>query len=415
MNVQDLLALSLLEQQRALLLVVIVASAHYLLFNKRARKRRRRRELAAAGLMSTKKRCLRSSTLKPEHSDWAKFYDGTIREEREWMDWVGIPELAFTNLVNIQRNRWTTLPLEDEDGKPRPCDLKRRLLNCAGSLALYLYWMSHDMDYGPVGKMFGLLDTEAEKYIKFEIRILLPELRVHPHAQIYWPHHDLHYLKEMNDLFHLYVPELRNEFHLRPVAWLDGVRFEIVSKWSNPAAKKNDESGEKKLTLRKMQLLFDPRGKCVGAVWNLPGSWQDGKGCRIGLLYDLIDLLHVGYCILVDTNFQGRLIGGKLIRILKEGDYLPDGWLQAQVERLERLVTRGRQPSEWSNNQLVQYMVRLRSKLGMFDDFNGLLMELSILLYNYRVEYTDRNETKRFFRNLVLGSLDPAIQQIIQT
>ena len=66
----------------------------------------------------------------------------------------------------------------------------------------------------------------------------------------------------------------------------------------------------------------------------------------------------------------------------------------------EALYTRARQPVEWGNNTLVQFMKRLRVILCDDDIFNSNVMELSLLLHNIRVDFGERNQLKRFFTKL---------------
>jgi hypothetical protein len=57
-----------------------------------------------------------------------------------------------------------------------------------------------------------------------------------------------------------FTPELEG-INARPVAWLDGTRCRIQSKWANPQAQQEDCSREKKVPLQKILPTFDPTGK----------------------------------------------------------------------------------------------------------------------------------------------------------
>ena len=212
-------------------------------------------------------------------------------------------------------------------------------------------------------------------------------------------------------MIELYEPDMAYSLQEKPVAWVDGVRFPIANKWSNNAARKQDQSGEKKLTIRKMILIFDPFGKCVCAVINANGKWPDSRPCAAFGLYEEVDQLPPGYCILSDTAFRGAVANAKIIKTLKVGEFLPAGMSQDELEERETIIVRARQPSEWANNQLVQAMKRLRATLGIDDTFNTTLMELSLLLYNYRVHFSPRNELKRVFMNLEAFHDDPELRE----
>jgi hypothetical protein len=98
-------------------------------------------------------------------------------------------------------------------------------------------------------------------------------------------------------------------------------------------------------------------GCCVAAVWNMPGSWADGKCASKGLIYDAINIkLPDGYCILVDTAFKGSVVDSKIIGVLQKGEYLPLGMGLDDLAKTEKSIIHCQQPSEWGNNQLCQFV-----------------------------------------------------------
>jgi DDE superfamily endonuclease len=215
-----------------------------------------------------------------------------------------------------------------------------------------------------------------------------------------WHNQDEEYLDQMSEMTHYYVPDLMDDWRHKPVAWIDAVRLPISNKWSRPRERREDQSGEKKLTLRKCILLSDPRGKIVAVVINIPGSWGDSKGTRLGGLYDMIDALLEGYNVVSDTAFTGHLLTAKIIKVLKEAQRIPDGMTDEDVVELEKLITRARQPAEWINRDFVASFRKLRQILGIHDDINSKVMLASILIQNWRVSTCDRNQVKKFFQIL---------------
>ena len=73
------------------------------------------------------------------------------------------------------------------------------------------------------------------------------------------------------------MPRLRDDYDIRPVAFVDGVHCRIVNKWSKSDVQGEDYSGKKKYALRKMILVFDPTGRLVTACRNCPGKWYDAE------------------------------------------------------------------------------------------------------------------------------------------
>lgn len=379
---------------------------------KKARKRYWRQQLLRAGMYSKKMCTYRASIQPPASSPWAYFLASQEHREEVWMDWVGMPENIFKELVRDCHPYWRTNAIIDEHGTPQERHLQKRQLDCEANIALVLHFMNKRMEYSEVGKKFGLVDSIFSRYLSFGIRILLPVLQLREEARIFWPCTDTIYLDQCVDLISLYEPRLRDMYGYKPTLWIDGVRFIIANKWSRKEERKADQSGEKKATLRKMILGFDPFGKVRMAIWNLQGSNNESRPCSDFGLYSLInEELPDGYCILTDTAYMGKLKDSKVVRILKTGEYLPRGMTVEEMKEREELITRGRQPSEWGNNQLIQAMVRLRVKLSTDDKYNGTLMELALHLYNIRVHYTDRNEVKHFFLNLEAFHEDPLLKQ----
>jgi hypothetical protein len=197
---------------------------------------------------------------------------------------------------------------------------------------------------------FGQIKGNFDKYLKFGIRIMLDALKDHPRARIEWPCQDKEYLEKMADSMRLYAPGVEEKLKLKPVGWLDCVRFTVPKRGDY---KKQNEDYSR--DLRKMLILFDPWGRAVCAIVNSPGKWHDSKVCaRLGL-YDIIDKMLDGYCILADSAFRGHIQDRNIIRILKEGERLPPNMSIQEMHELEADITRARQPSEggitsWCNS-----------------------------------------------------------------
>jgi len=399
------------DSERMELMLLLFASSQTKIMSKRAKRTARRRALQAAGLLSKPKRSKRKDTLPPSESAWNYFINGGDHPEESWFDWVGLPKHAFESLVESCQEIWSSEPLDDGDSPPRTYDLKRRSLDCKATVALLLTHLNKVMPAPELGKKFGLLEAGCQKHLDFAMRTMLPAMRKHPQAQIIWDVKNPVCLDRMAECIERCEPEMQQKLRgVRPVAWLDGVRFRIVNK------SKADRSGEKKLSLRKMQLLFDPMGRCVAAVWNTPGSWGDGKCCSKGLLYDKINNeLPNGFCVLVDTAHKGAVINSKIVRVLRKGEHLPAGMSLQELAEIEKSIIRCRQPSEWGNNQFMQFMHRLHAILRGDDICNGNLMELALRLHNFRVNNCDRNEVKRFFQNLEALEDDPELDDYLDS
>jgi hypothetical protein len=298
----------------------------------------------------------RQSIPLPEFSTWQYLIDSSDETDETWFTWVGLSKISFLALVNECEPYWkanaqVAIRGEHAVGTPRPQSIGKRLLNCTGTMAITLKWLTCTSDFDDIAKSFGLVVTVARKYVMFGIDIIVEKLFNHDFCRVEWRVHDEEYLEHMSELTYYYVPELSEDWGLKPVAWIDAVRLPIANKWSRPRERREDQSGEKKMTLRKCILLSDPCGKIVGFVLNMPGSWGDSKGARIGGLYDMINALLDGYNVVSDAAYAGHLLNAKIIKVLKEGQRIPDGMTDETLIEVEKLIRHARQPAEWTNRE----------------------------------------------------------------
>lgn len=355
----------------------------------------------------SRKYASRASVCMPAQSGWTHMLNCGDDSDGLWVIWTGLSKHSFTMLRDLCFEYWENNPIrafrtdrpDGRTGNPRPQDIARQLLDCTGTMATALKFLTSKSEVVDIGNQFGLTLSEAEKYIDFGIDIVVQVLIDHPYSRIHWAVDDLDYLEEMCHLIRLYVPELQS-YDVNVVGFIDAVRFQIANKWSHPVAKRNDESGEKKMTLRKCTLISDAKGKVVAAVINSPGSWGDGKPCRVGGLYWMVQRLPEGFCIAADTAFRGDILGSKIVNLLKDGQIIPAELPPELLSDLEGHITTSRQPAEWINRDFVKEFGRLRSILGVHDDINTKRMTAAILVHNWRVSTMDRCQVKKFFQIL---------------
>ena len=387
------------------LVAIVVISYAYL-----NRKRIIRSEYEAParefGLHSRQKRCTRDDIAMPEDSDWHRF-QSQERTDEAWYSYLNTPKACFEDMVNLCKDIWKGNALRDENGTPRPCDLKKRHLNCSGTIALVLFYFTKQATIEDIGtKNFGLIYSVCQKYLDFGVRILTPVLREDVSAAIFWDLTNIDYLEACAERFNSYEPHIRMQNGKKVVGVLDGLRIRIGS-----TDGETNYSGEKKAYLRKYLLLFDPFGKIVAAVWNIHGTCHESNAALYGGLYDLINQLPEEYCVLADSAYRGWIDNSKILRVLKSSEYLPPDMTAEELREREAAITRCRQSVEWGNNCFKQHIRRLDNKLGYDDENNSELMELAILIYNFRLPYTDRNQVKRFFQNLMYLQEHPDIAE----
>jgi len=372
-------------------------------------------KMRQAEVHSSKKRFARHQVPLPEQSNWRKFYNSGDDSDSGWFHEVALSKSSFTELVGEISPLWHSTPIcayngEREIGTPRPSDIRRRRLDCKDTVALTLRFLAFPDTRAMIGKEFGVLENDARRYAYFGIYLFRMVLSKHDKAKIHWPCDDQAYVDRHYSRIQEDTPELHILYGLRPIAWIDGVRFVIHDKHSRPDEHKGDKSKEKKKTLRKLILITDSEGRVVAAGINTPGSWHDSKATRLTGLYDLIeDTVPDGYCILSDTAFRGDLLQGKIIKILTAGQNLPPGMTHEQYRRLEKRIIHARQPCEQGNNTVVQAFCRIRQTLSIFDDTNNDLMEATLLVHNWRVSTTERTQVKKILDLLEKKAMDAGV------
>jgi hypothetical protein len=111
-------------------------------------------------------------------------------------------------------------------------------------------------------------------------------------------------------------------------------------------------------------------------------------------IYDLIDELLDHFHVVSDTAFKGDLLLGKIVKVLRQGEYIPGGLTDEDLIEVEGYIRTARQPAEWTNRDFVACFKRLRQILGIYDDVNSKMMLASILVHNWRVRTCSRNQVK---------------------
>lgn len=383
-------------------LTVTIATCHRLLQVAKARRIEAEQACRRSLYHEERARLLTAEIQRPEQSPFHHFLKSGSKRDSAWFVWTSLPYQSFMDLVDLCKPVWLDTPIEVNKGDhkygvPRPQDITRRKLDCIFTIAMTMYFLAYPDCRVGIGSNFGMINTHVTKYVRFGLYIIIKVLQKHPNARIHWPCESQEYLDRQVQRIARMVPELRDDYGILITSWMDGFRLPIGKK-KDYKEQNNDYSGEKKRHLRKVIIITDSEGYVVAAVINCPGKWGDSKCTELGGIYDLIDRkLPDGYSVGADTAFKGAVLGRKVTKILKNGEYLPDGMTEEEYNELEKLLIKSRQPGEWINRVLVQSFRRLRAGLGVFDDLNGDLMLACILLHNWRARTSSRNQVKKFF------------------
>jgi hypothetical protein len=133
-----------------------------------------------------KKQCIRINIQIPEASPWKHFEGNSNGSDQSWFHYVGLSKESFSALVELCEEPWRNNPIIDfngkshPQGKPRPCALAKRLLDCRATIALGLRYLMTPDSRDSLAMMFGVVESCVNKYIAFALSILLHILERDP-------------------------------------------------------------------------------------------------------------------------------------------------------------------------------------------------------------------------------------------
>jgi hypothetical protein len=186
-----------------------------------------------------KKYASRQSIPLPESSSWQHLMDSGDETDATWFTWVGLSKVSFLALVNECEPYWrgnaqVAFRGDHAAGMPTPQHIAARHLDCAGTMAIALKYITCTAKFDDIAKTFGVVMTVARKYVMFGIDIIVEKLLDHEFCRVEWHNQDEEYLDQMSEMTHYYVPDLTKDWGHKPVAWIDAVRLPIANKWSRP-------------------------------------------------------------------------------------------------------------------------------------------------------------------------------------
>lgn len=97
---------------------------------------------------ATKKQCTRIDIQIPEAAPWNHFEGNNNGSDQSWFHYLGLSKESFNALVELCEEPWRNNPIINfngksrPQGKPRPCALAKRLLDCRATIALGLRFLT---------------------------------------------------------------------------------------------------------------------------------------------------------------------------------------------------------------------------------------------------------------------------------
>jgi DDE superfamily endonuclease len=141
--------------------------------------------------------------------------------------------------------------------------------------------------------------------------------------------------------------------------------------------------------------IFTPEGRIVFCVLNAMGTYHDSTLAHISGLYDLLHDIHErtgGICV-CDSAFVAK-DNPAVLRTAKKRQ----NNMSAREKLRWKQATQFRQTAEWGMRAMKSAFPRIKEKI-MYETKGRrkLMLNLMVLLYNYRSEHVGLNEIKTTF------------------
>ena len=261
-----------------------------------------------------------------------------------------------------------------------------------------LRWITGGGDITSLHATYGISRSRCYQLLTLGHQKLLQTLRRHPLAQVLWPAADqikeyaLQILNKGKRFFGQQSFKTRWPRFLRciPFAWVDGSVFSIPKPY-HFLKQARWYSGKHKLHCCNNIFVFAPDGLIIYYKINSPGSFHDLKVSSV-LINDCLKdptMTPRGYGIFGDVGFRKASIQRNILTILKQNDSFwkrTDNMRErAWEKRTEKWIFTHRMAVEWAFAGLKATFRRLSATLPANSTKRAELLELCVLLHNYRL------------------------------
>jgi hypothetical protein len=328
----------------------------------------------------------RGSLPTPAHSFWVRIL--LFGDDMEFFHFLSLSRSSFNSLCRLTETTINTSPLNCDEGRPRPCDLKRRMFGAKDIMAITIKYLLSKAEVKDLQVQFGATNTHYMQCVEVGMAAICRNMIDHPQSRVFWDRskEGLEASAKRTWMF-AEIPGV--------VGMIDGKKLETLHP-SDHLEQNRDYNGWHSSVNRNLILMWDPNGKIIDAGVNLPGNFHDSKSTLWCNIYDHIIGLPEGYVVVCDSAFNtGGLLKTKLVK-LKEEKHDEN---RTKTE-YEKSLTHLRQCSEWGNNVLTGAFRRLKTSLPTDNLKRATIQWCCILLHNWQTETCDQNQIKTYFENL---------------
>eukprot|EP00742_Colponemidia_sp_Colp-10_P011916 GILJ01013310.1.p1 GENE.GILJ01013310.1~~GILJ01013310.1.p1 ORF type:complete len:375 (-),score=23.47 GILJ01013310.1:55-1179(-) len=328
---------------------------------------------------------VRSSLVSPKMSAWQRLYDN--KHDGSFMSTMGLDVRTFELLLSHMR-----------------CHVVRRtvgrhpLLDEAAILGLVLHFLNSTMLHKTLCEIFGTPPSTTRENLAQGMKILLQTLRELPSAAVAWPT-DMVTLEKYADLIHGRQRSLR-PLGYNAIGFMDGLNLPVQNDYKDCLMQNANWNGWLQQSMCSNLLVWSPEGKIIMCRLNGPGSWHDGHMAEN--VYAALVSLPESYCLVTDTAFKAaKEFKSKILKPLKADalNNVNDERFTAQQMILHSLVLSIRQTAEWGNAALLAMCGRLRLPLHVNPARRAELLEICVLLFNFRTTECEVNQILNTYRD----------------
>lgn len=267
---------------------------------------------------------------------------------------------------------------------------RHRHLTSISCLALGLAWTRHVGSDRHLQMHFGLTRSSLSTWVRFARRIIIKVLIRLDDAAVRLP--------TDNEIYG-FMEAIEQKYPLLKDCWgaMDGLKLRIQRPGGDNKTQSLFYNGWTHGHYITNLFLFSPDGKIRSAYFNLPGCLHDSTLANWSCTYDHVDQIYerTGGKIVVDSAFKSS--DSKAMYKSYQQNFDRGGRVR-QNTQLNREATALRQMAEWGMRGLQGSFPRLHQTLK-YEEIGErkLIMQMIILLYNYRASRVGQNQIRSSF------------------
>lgn len=326
-----------------------------------------------------KARISRALTPYPWEAQWGRIR--ASKDDAAYVDFLGLSRHAFKRLARA------CAPFMR--GRVRGKVGRQYLLDYIDIVAAVLHFMHSTSQQKEMNYAFGVTQTQFREALKIGFPAVHAGLDTLPQAWVYWPTEEQReqFFRDLTAKSSGGGADMPADIDVKPYGWIDGTFLSIPDP-SDPRVQRAYYSGKTKRCGVNCLFVFAPDGTIIWYNINQPGTMHDWPMAR-RLVRDFLrvdEFNPSGWGLLADVGFRTIDTKDIFLTLQAPGETGPK-----MSKRVSRWITRKRQAVEWGIKDFKRLFPRLKGCLPANKDTRNLMLEMCVLLYNFRLRYDEGN------------------------